>query len=433
MIFLQSCGISTILASRIYGLYGGKAAASIRPPLASCRRGARIGFASADAIARNLGVAPGSPHRTEAGLQFALQQKVEEGNTWAPRGELVDAAARLAGQVPAACKAAVDSLAARGAMSRHVRPPNRPSLPSPHFRERRCGAAHRASGRRKSSAPRRGRDAADSPSKDARGITLSSRQREAVRAALRSRILVITGGPKRHTTLITAIVDALTRRGERVVLCAPTGRAAKRMQEVGRQGGAAADSPAAGVEYPEGRLPARRAFPPLLRHPLSWTRCPWSTSPFSPACWRPCRPGRGRSWWETPTSCPPWARQRPCRPGRLRRSRGAADGDLPPGGRVHRGQRAPINAGAMPAAPRRRRGFLLHRDGGARGHPRDDQGDCGYRIPRRFSLDPRRDIQVLTPMHKGPVGAMNLNRELQDLLNPRGPGARARGRAVPPV
>jgi exodeoxyribonuclease V alpha subunit len=426
MIFLQSCGISTILASRIYGLYGGKAAASIRAdPWRLAAEVPGIGFASADAIAKNLGVAPDSPHRTEAGLLFALQQKVEEGNTWAPRGELVDAAARLLGQEPAACEAAVESLEARGAIVAAREPPEQTLVALPSLAGRETDAARRIArlAGEKAAAPAAAE--ADIPLKDARGITLSEQQRAAVGAALRSRILVITGGPGTgKTTLITAIVDALTRRGERVVLCAPTGRAAKRMQEsVGREaltihrllewstqkGGFLRDehSPLScdTVIVDEMSMVDITLFSRLLEAlPLGARLLLVGDADQLPSV------GPGNVLADL-VGCGRFPVVR-----LTEIFRQADESSIVVN--AHR-----INAGAMPlSAPGGEGDFFFIEKEEPEAILAVIREMVGTRIPHRFSLDPRRDIQVLTPMHKGPVGVMNLNRELQDLLNPRGPG-----------
>ena len=111
MVFLQSCGVSTALAARIYSRYGKESHDVIRRnPWQLAAEVSGIGFQSADAIATRLGVAPDSPHRAEAGVLHALQLRAERGDTWAPRDGLVADAVSLLGMESALCEAAIDSL-----------------------------------------------------------------------------------------------------------------------------------------------------------------------------------------------------------------------------------------------------------------------------------------------------------------------------------
>jgi exodeoxyribonuclease V alpha subunit len=430
MIFLQSCGISTILASRIYSLYGAKAAASIRTdPWRLAADVPGIGFAGADAIAKNLGVAPDSPHRTEAGLLHALEQKGEEGSTWALRGELVAAAARLLGQDPSVCETGVDALAARGAIVTAREPPDRTLVALPPLAEREADAARRIA--RLAAEPAASAAAAEIPGTVAHGITLSTLQRAAAGEALRSRILVITGGPGTgKTTLMTAIVDCLARRGERVVLCAPTGRAAKRLQEsVGREAFTIHRllewSAQKGGFLRDEHAPL--SCDTLIVDEMSMVDITLFSLLLA------ALPPRARLLLvgdadQLPSVGPGNVLADLVRCGRLpvvrltEIFRQADESSIVVNAHL-------INAGSMPRASGGSNGdfFFIEKE-----EPEAIlaviREMVGTRIPHRFGLDPRRDIQVLTPMHKGPLGVMNLNRELQHLLNPRGPGL-ARGAA----
>jgi exodeoxyribonuclease V alpha subunit len=420
MVFLQSCGVSTVLAARIYGLYGGAAAARIRANpwrLASDVPG--IGFLGADAIAKSLGVAPDSPHRVEAGLLYALEQKAEEGNTWAARGELAAAAAKLLGQEPAACQAALDSMTATGALTA-AEGPSDVLVALPRLAEREADAARRMAARWEKLPGEDG----EPPSAEIPGITLSELQETAVGEALRNRVLVITGGPGTgKTTLIRAIVAVLSRRGARVLLCAPTGRAAKRMQEsVGQEAQTIHRllewSPQKGGFLRDENAPL--ACDALIVDEMSMV----DVALFSRLL--AALPPRARLVMvgdadQLPSVGP-----------------GSVLSDLVGCGlfpvvrltEIFRQAEASaivvnahrINAGAMPLAADGGEGdfFFIEKE-----EPEAIlsviREMVGTRIPRRFSLDPRRDIQVLTPMHRGLLGVANLNRELQALVNPDGP------------
>jgi exodeoxyribonuclease V alpha subunit len=428
MIFPQSCGISTILASRIYGLYGAAAASSIRAnPWGLAADVPGIGFRTADAVARNLGVAPDSPHRTEAGLLFFLEQEAEEGNTWARRELLVASAAQLLGREPSACDSAGDSLARRQAVVVARDPVAGELVALRSLAEKEADAARRLA--LLASGPSFGDEspgAAEDPvliEKESSPV-LSELQKTAVREALRSKILVITGGPGTgKTTLITAIVRILAQRGARVALCAPTGRAAKRMGEaVGREsltihrllewspqkGGFMRDEhsplPCDALIVDEtsmvdialfSRLLA--AVPPRARLILV------GDSDQLPSV------GPGNVLADL-ISCKKFPVVRLTEIFRQAETSSIVVN-------AHR-----INAGLMPNVSPSKEGdfFFIERE----------EPDAilsmirelvASRIPQRFSLDPRADIQVLTPMRKGPLGVTSLNQELQTVLNPCGP------------
>ncbi|HSV92117.1 MAG TPA: helix-hairpin-helix domain-containing protein, partial [Desulfobacterales bacterium] len=232
MVFLQGHGISPALAVRIWKRYGTRSPAVLREnPYVLAEDVAGIAFPTADAIARKLGVSEDAPARLEAAVLHALAAAADEGHVWQARERLAGACARLTGAGGEACVAAVEALAARGA------------IVLGQVDERPLAALPRLAGPEQAAAAILVRLAAAAVTDDvvlavpesaepATGIMLSARQREAVQAACTSRLLVITGGPGTgKTTLVRAIVDALGRRRLRVLLCAPTGRAAKRLAE----------------------------------------------------------------------------------------------------------------------------------------------------------------------------------------------------------
>ncbi|HYW83250.1 MAG TPA: AAA family ATPase, partial [Spirochaetia bacterium] len=269
-----------------------------------------------------------------------------------------------------------------------------------------------------------GAAAARADSAEAAGITLSALQQEAVRAALADKILVITGGPGTgKTTLITTIVRILSRRGLRVALCAPTGRAAKRMAEAtGREartihrllewspktGGFTRDENAPlacdALILDEASMVDIVLFSRLVAAvPPSSRLIMVGDSDQLPSV------GPGNVLADLISSAVvPVSRLT-----EIFRQAGESSIVV----NAHR-----INAGHMPTPAGTDEGdfFFIERD----------EPDAVVsvvrdlvttRIPRRFRLDPRQDIQVLTPMRKGVLGSVNLNKELQALLNPGGP------------
>ena len=442
MIFLQSCGVSTVLATRIYAQYGNAAFATIRRnPWALAADIPGIGFLTADTIAGNLGVAPESPHRTEAGLLYALEQRAEEGDTWAPREALAAAAASLLGQELAQCDRVIDALAGRQAVAVEQTDDGRRLIALPRLAQAEADVARRLA--RLMSAPAAALSAEpEEPAGSAvseaglfekeSGLTLSDLQREAVREAHDRKVVVITGGPGTgKTTLITALIRALARRGARVALCAPTGRAAKRMEEAtGREAKTIHRllewSPQAGRFLRDERTPL--PFDALVVDEMSMI----DVVLFS----------------QLLAALPPQARlvlvgdsdQLPSvGPGNVLADL-IASGALPvvrlteifrqAGAssivvNAHR-----INAGILPLSGPREEGdfFIIERET-PEAILETVRELVTTRIARRFSLDPLRDVQVLTPMRKGVLGVTSMNVELQALLNPRGPSL-TRGAAL---
>ncbi|HUJ76665.1 MAG TPA: helix-hairpin-helix domain-containing protein, partial [bacterium] len=239
VLLLQTCGVSTGLATRIYKQYGQGAHEIVRRnPWRLAEEMPGVGFRTADAIARTLGVAPDSAQRTEAGVLFTLEQHAEEGNVMAPRERVITESAETLSVDPDLITRAVQSLSARGAVIPERTESAEDLLGLPRLVRAEQDAAARLAGlmsaRQGVGAGLAGADAEKEIQRfqDGASLTLSPVQREAVLKAVGNKVLVITGGPGTgKTTIVTAIIRILEARGARINLCAPTGRAAKRMSE----------------------------------------------------------------------------------------------------------------------------------------------------------------------------------------------------------
>ena len=234
MLYLHSHGLSPLRAARIYEAYGERAIelVSANPyRLAQDIRG--IGFASADELAARLGIPRDSPFRLRAGLRHVLEEALGQGHCGLPRAELAEQAATLLG-IDAAHDRAGDRCRDRGARAdrrsgrRHRLPvpagdPSRPRTRSP----RRCARLGRGRPTWAIADP----DARVAEVERELGLRLAEGQRAALRLALVSKLLIITGGPGTgKTTLVEAILAGLGKKVE-IALAAPTGRAARRLGE----------------------------------------------------------------------------------------------------------------------------------------------------------------------------------------------------------
>ena len=234
MLFLHAHGVGTSRAVRIYKTYGAVAVAVISEnPYRLARDIRGIGFITADQIAAKLGIARDAMVRVRAGVSYALAEAMDEGHCGLPEDDLLRTGAEL-------LEVSADRLTAALALELQDG-----TVVADTVGERRCvflASLYRA----EQEIARRLRDLAASeppwpeidvdravPWLEQRGgITLAASQREALRLAGSSKALVITGGPGvGKTTLVNSILKMLVAKGVAVALCAPTGRAAKRLTE----------------------------------------------------------------------------------------------------------------------------------------------------------------------------------------------------------
>ena len=234
MVFLQSYGIPATLAVKISKLYGDRTALVIREnPYRLCEDLDGVGFLTADRIGSALGVAQDSEGRIVSALKYILKETaVSMGHIYLPRNELIARAAQLL-RVDAAL---VEHHLMRLCLLRELvlsgeDDAQRVYLPAFDSAEREVATrlCELMAALPASRAP--GAEREIDRFERSHGIRFSPRQREAILSALEEGVLVITGGPGTgKTTIINCIISLLSREGE-VLLCAPTGRAAKRMSE----------------------------------------------------------------------------------------------------------------------------------------------------------------------------------------------------------
>ncbi len=423
MLFLQAHDISSGLAVKIYKAYGDDAIRILRTdPYRLAKDIYGIGFKTADKIAQNLGLPPDAPQRIQAGLIYALGTFMDDGHCFATHDELVQVAAALLEVPPDVCAGHLDTLIAQGDL---IAEDEAVYLPPFHYAE--VGVARKV---RLLQESRRDRLAAfqeaDWPRLfewlDRQGtIRLAPEQRAAVRAALTHKVSVLTGGPGTGKTTVTrAIIQILRAHGGSVLLAAPTGRAAKRLSEATGMPAQTIHrllefSPAAGNQFLRDREnpldadliivdEASMIDVLLMNHLLKAVEVGSHLFLVGDVDQLPSvGPGNVLADLIESGMVPVTRLQTIFRQ--------AANSTIIVN--AHR-----INRGQMPRFPRRARDFFFFNQ------PDPEQAAdlvldiVARRIPRTFGYDPVVDVQVLSPMHRGAVGVGELNRRLQDVLNP---------------
>jgi exodeoxyribonuclease V alpha subunit len=435
MLFLQSHGVMTHLAIKIWKRYEDTALSVVRTdPYRLAREVVGIGFPTADDIAKRVGISPEAPERVQAGVLHLLGEASSEGHLYLPEGELIDRTKELIQVDEEAVRAAIELLArVRDVVAEDDDPEAGPDsksgrvvyLAALHAAE--SGLAQRVAELLTHEPEELEIDAEKAVEwfERTEKLTLAGQQREAIRRALGAKVLVITGGPGTgNTTLVRGIVEILRRKERRIRLAAPTGRAAKRLEETTGQRGSTIHrllefDPMTGgfTRGPQRPLDADLVIVDeasmiatvLAYHLVSALPDEAQLVLVGDVDQLPSvGPGNVLS---------DLIRSGPVEVVRLteifrqaRESRIVAN--------AHR-----VNAGEMPVwapDPTGDEDFFFFE----RREPEEILRTLATlvtrRIPQGFGLDPFEDIQVLTPMNRGLLGVERLNEVLRDLLNPTG-------------
>ncbi|ACL59620.1 SF1B family DNA helicase RecD2 [Methylobacterium nodulans] len=423
MIFLHAHGVGTARAVRIYKTYGAEAVAVMtEDPYRLARDVRGIGFRTADAIATKLGLPPTAPARLRAGIAYALQAAMDDGHCALPVPDLVTRAADLLGVDPALTRTAlVEEIGGESVVADTIGGETHIFLRGLHGAER--AIAERLAAL--ATAPLPWGEIAVDPALAAveaeTGRVLSPSQREAARTVMEAKVAVITGGPGvGKTSTLDALLRVLATVRARVLLAAPTGRAAKRMSE---QTGRPAKTLHRLLEVD----PARGGFQRGEQNPLDCDllvvdEASMIDVPLMNALTR-ALPRHAALWLvgdvdQLPSVGPGQVLADVIASGRIAVARltevfrQAAESRIIVN--AHR-----IKAGRMPEGSPDPSGdfFLVEIEDPEVGAERLVE-IVTARIPRRFGLDPVRDVQVLCPMTRGALGSRHLNHALQQVLNP---------------
>lgn len=425
MLFLHSHGVGTSRAVRIYKTYGDEAIEKVRQnPYILSRDIRGIGFHTADRIAQAVGVPTNSEIRARAGLQHCLLEASGEGHCALPLTALVEAATKLLEVEAERVEGALEASLAAGELIREEMD-GRILIFLPYLHAAEVGVVAQLSRlvRGRLTYPSMDVERAIAWCQDRNRIELSESQRSALRLALSRKVLVVTGGPGvGKTTLVNSILRILRAKKVRCVLTAPTGRAARRLAET--TGVAAAT-----IHRLLGVRGASGSFAHDSRNPLNCDLLVVDEISMVDVVLmhhllRAVPDGAGILLVGDADQLPSVG------PGRVLRDlmesgviavvrleevfRQAASSWII--SNAHR-----INQGRMPEAPETGREgdfYFLEREEPDAIAETLIELVC-RRIPRKYDLHPARDIQVLCPRHQGSLGARELNRRLQEELNPR--------------
>ena len=452
MLFLHSQGVSSHLAVKIYKQYGDQAVQVVQnDPYRLARDIFGVGFKTADRIAQNLGLSKEHPSRIEAGVIYVLNEMVDEGHVYVPvqilakrAADLLDLSAelippalerleqqetivrealpaegiKLAGDAPSVISQQEANQPSNIAVMREDQKGVLAAYLSPFYHAE-VGVAEQLHAllqcllTRLSDLP---------PSFIPLDSSLSMEQQDAIRTALNHPVSVLTGGPGTgKTTTIKALIAVLESAGKRYALASPTGRAAKRLSE-------ATARPASTIHRLLGYSP-KEGFKYTRNNPLRLDMLVVDEASMLDLLLayhllQAIRPGTHLLLVGDVDQLP---------------AVGAGDvlrdvisSGLVPVTRLStifrqaEGSDIILNAhrirqGHMPLFPKEGKDFFLF--------PAETAEEAGewvkelvcHRIPGKFGFNPRNDIQVLSPMYRGPAGVTAFNERLQSLLNPPSP------------
>ncbi|MBV1854257.1 ATP-dependent RecD-like DNA helicase [Catellatospora sp. NEAU-YM18] len=439
MIFLQGVGVSTSLAVRIYKQYGDGSITVVREePYRLAADVWGIGFRTADTIARAVGIAHDSPQRVKAGLQYTLSEAADAGHCYLPAPNLVADAVKILAVadkegndlgVPAelVTRCLAELVGDEGVVREEVPGVDGGAVPAVYlvpFHRAERGLAQSLLGLLNTGRDRLSAFAgvdwvkAQAWLKARTGHELAPEQEQAVRLALTEKVAVLTGGPgcgKSFT--VRSVVELARAKRAKIVLAAPTGRAAKRLAELT---GHEATTVHRLLKLQPGGDPSYDRDNPLDADLVVVDEASMLDLILANKLVKAVAPGAHLLLVGDVDQLPSV--------GAGEVLRDLLNADVIPRVRLTQIFRQAQESGVVVNAHRINRGEFPQ----LKGFPDFYFFECddteataplvvdlvSKRIPKRFGFDARRDIQVLTPMHRGPAGAGNLNLLLQEALTP---------------
>ena len=424
LVALQGLGVGMAMATKIYQQYGDQAVEVVTTnpyQLALDIHG--LGFLTADRLAGRLNLDPLTPARLAAGLLHLLDTMAGEGHVYVPEEVLLDRTEELL-QVPRPpLLGTLEDLARAGRVVLPEMPGGRGVYKKPAWvaetgvaqslgRLLTAGGSH----------PPLHLEDLIARVQQQRGLTLAPEQTAAVAAALTDKVLVITGGPGTgKTTIVSCILDLYQGLGARVLLMAPTGRAAKRLSETTGMTAttihrALEFSPQTGGFRRGPAEPLKAEVVVVDETSMVDTYLMYHLLRAVPAAARLILVGD--------------AHQLPAvGPGNILKD--LIDSGVVKVARLTQIYRQAteslivvnahrINQGEYPYLPQKfgKDDFVFLELDDPEALKARLLDLVAEELPRRYGLDPLRDLQVITPMHRGPVGIQTLNHELQERLNP---------------
>jgi exodeoxyribonuclease V alpha subunit len=423
MMFLQAHGIGTARAVRIYKTYGDQAVELVQEnPYRLATDIWGIGFQTADELAAQLGIDRGSPVRARAALHYVLKQSSHEGHVGYPETSSIERTQKLTNIEAEVIEAAIAQECSEGDLVREPLGEEPCLYLKPLFlAEVGVARALRSLAQGLHPLPAINTEIALGWVEKKIGLELAQTQRAAIRQVTTSKVVVITGGPGvGKTTIVRAILEIFAVKGLRCALCAPTGRAAKRLSETT---GCEAKTIHRLLEFEAGLGQFKRdkdhplAIDLLVVDEASMVDVVLMNQLFRAVPANACLvlvgdvdqlpsvgPGMVLADIISSQVVPVVRLTEIFRQAEqswiVRAAHRVHYGELP--------QSAPAEHGDF---------YFIEAD------TPETIIEClitliRERIPARFGFDPLRDVQVLTPMNRTPLGARNLNVSLQRVLNP---------------
>lgn len=430
MLYLQEYGVTPSMALKIYKKYGYRTIDVLKEnPYRPAEEINGIGFKTADRIAASMGIPKDSAHRIKAGMKYILNNSLTEGNVFMPRDELLKAAAELL----SVDEETADNCLREMQIGHQIINETVDGIDAVYLMPMYYSEISAAKKLLELSFYTEDMDVKEIETKideaeDRTGISLAEQQRQAVREALREGVLVITGGPGTgKTTIIHTIIQIFSSMGKKAVLAAPTGRAAKRMTETSGEE-AKTIHRLLGVAYSDEEN-GRQKFEkdesdPIEADVVIIDEVSMVDMQLFNSLLKAIGPGTRLILVGDSSQLPSVAA-------------GNVLKDIIKSGRIktvrlteifrqaresaiimnaHR-----INEGIEPVMNGQNTDFFFVNAPYIREIPAKIVELVTKRLPGFTGADPFTDMQVLTPMRKGDIGAAGLNRTLREALNPPSP------------